>query len=626
MLMKRLIVFLAILICVGACDKDIPDKYEDLCILVYDADTEKPISGVFLTLVRLSDDRDFLGVTDLNGKFCFPDLKSGDYSIRLEKENYEIRTGTISVIINKENNYPYPLKGVPASLNLEPTVLTTELDFGENLNTEQFRFRNDHDIEISWRIFHSCSWIKSVLSHSNERDFGTLAAGRTETVTVIIDREKLLQAGTNEDNISVGTSEHGGAKVKIVAFNKHEKPIVVTNEVTSITTTNATLNGTITYEGRPAYTERGFVYSKSPNPTIENRLGQQTIPATSTATFFTVIPITANETYYVKAYAINSSGTAYGNEITFTGGVELATLSTNAATSITTTSAVLGGIIITTGAPTYTEKGICYSTSSLPTIENGSKIIILGSITGDFAQNVTGLISGTRYYVRAYARTDNSGVAYGNELQFTTLAPVTVSTQSVLSSNVTTSTATVYGSILNTGVPAYSEKGICYALSNNPTIETAFSTPVSGTGVGAYSANLSSLEAYTLYYARAYAKNELGVVYGNTINFTTKIEKATVSTQAPTQLSGSSVRLNGTIGNVGNPNYIEKGFVCSMSSSPTITDTKIIVSGQGASTFSATFNYGNNYIYSYHVRAYVINADRSVDYGQDHLFFFDVVF
>jgi hypothetical protein len=627
--MKRLIIFFIVVLSVWSCEKDPPEKYEDLYISVYESEPTNPISGTILTLIRLAEREKFSGATNKEGKYCFSDLKSGEYSITLEKENYETKTDTISVIINKKNSYEYFLKGIPASLNLEPTLETETLDFGENSNTEPFSFRNDHDVEILWRIFHSCSWIKSVSSHSNKQDSGTLAPHATETVAVIIDRTKLPKAGSNVDNISVGTSEHGGAKVTIIAFNKNEKPIVVTDNVTSITATNATLRGTITYEGKPPYTERGFVYSKSSNPTIDNRLGQQTVPKTSEPTFSAVIPITANETYYVRAYAINSNNsTAYGNEINFTGGIELASLSTNAATNITTTSAVLGGKIITVGAPTYTEKGVCYSTSSFPTVESGNLIIIPGNgnSIGDFSQNVTGLISGKKYYVRAYAKTGNSGVAYGNELSFTTLAPVVVSTQSVSNSNVTTSTATVYGSIFNAGIPAYSEKGICYGFSNNPKIETDFSIPVSGTGVGAYSATLSGLDAFTTYHACAYAKNDLGYVYGNTVNFTTKIEKANVSTQAPTQLSGSSVRLNGTILNIGNPNYTEKGFVCSMSSAPTITDTKIIVPGQGTGTFTATFNYGNNYIYSYHVRAYVINADGSANYGTDHLFFFEVEF
>ncbi|MCL2303449.1 MAG: carboxypeptidase regulatory-like domain-containing protein [Lentimicrobiaceae bacterium] len=195
-------------------------------ISVYDADDpDKPISGASLTLIRLSDNTNFSDKTDPSGEKCFPNLKSGKYSIEIKKEDYETKVDTtIKVIINTTNKYSYSLKAKPASLNLEPTIEVKLLDFGVSSNTEQFRFRNDHDVEISWKIFHSCNWIKSILSHSNEQDFGILAPKKTETVTVIIDRTKLPQAGSNEDNISVGTSEQGGAKVTIRAFKETIKP------------------------------------------------------------------------------------------------------------------------------------------------------------------------------------------------------------------------------------------------------------------------------------------------------------------------------------------------------------------------------------------------------------------
>lgn len=411
-----------------------------------------------------------------------------------------------------------------------------------------------------------------------------------------------------------------------VSFMAKALPALNTLSVSNITSSTAKFNAMITSVGSPAYTERGFVFAITSQPTLSTTIRKITAATSSDESYSAdVNGLSLNTTYYVRSYATNSEGTAYGNEVSFTSGAELATLTTTTAVSITTTSAVLGGNIMTTGTPAYTERGVCYSTSSMPT-DNNSKTIIAGSGTGNFSQQISGFSQGTKYYVRAYAKTGNSGTAYGEEISFTTYAPATVNTQSVTNTNITTSTAKVSGNIVNVGVPSYTEKGICYSTSNNPTIETAFKFSVSGTGIGAYSADINNLDANTTYYARAYAINEIDVVYGNTVNFKTKIEVATVSTQAVSTISGSQVQLNGTIVTAGNPSYTERGFVYGSSNFPTVSNTKVMVAGSGTGSFSATVSYGNNYLYSYHVRAYAINADGSVSYGDDQMFFFDVQF
>ena len=95
----------------------------------------------------------------------------------------------------------------------------------------------------------------------------------------------------------------------------------------------------------------------------------------------------------------------------------LATLTTNPVSDITESTATMGGNITFVGFPEYFERGVCYSTSNNPTV-NDTKFIIAGSGTGEFSANVSGLTPNTQYYVRAYAINDE-GVAYGNEVDFT---------------------------------------------------------------------------------------------------------------------------------------------------------------------------------------------------------------
>jgi len=92
-------------------------------------------------------------------------------------------------------------------------------------------------------------------------------------------------------------------------------------------------------------------------------------------------------------------------------------LTTVQLSSITANSATSGGIVLNDGGNTISAYGVCWATTSTPTIANN--FTTNGSGIGSFTSNLTGLTTGTIYYVRAYATTTN-GTAYGNELSFTT--------------------------------------------------------------------------------------------------------------------------------------------------------------------------------------------------------------
>jgi len=103
--------------------------------------------------------------------------------------------------------------------------------------------------------------------------------------------------------------------------------------------------------------------------------------------------------------------------VTQGGGTELPTVTTNSVTNITETTATCGGNISDQGSSTVTSRGVCWSTSSNPTIADDYTTD--GSGTGSFTSNITGLTANTPYYVRAFA-TNNAGTAYGSQRTFTT--------------------------------------------------------------------------------------------------------------------------------------------------------------------------------------------------------------
>ena len=96
-------------------------------------------------------------------------------------------------------------------------------------------------------------------------------------------------------------------------------------------------------------------------------------------------------------------------------------VSTSPVTSITGTTAVSGGVISSDGGQAVTARGVCWSTSSLPTVA-GDKTTD-GTGTGTFTSSVTGLTNGVTYYLRAYA-TNSIGTAYGGQYVFTTPIPI----------------------------------------------------------------------------------------------------------------------------------------------------------------------------------------------------------
>jgi uncharacterized protein (TIGR02145 family) len=95
----------------------------------------------------------------------------------------------------------------------------------------------------------------------------------------------------------------------------------------------------------------------------------------------------------------------------------LAVLTTTGMSSITQSTAISGGTITYQGASAITARGVCWGTSTNPTIANS--FTANGTGTGTFASNLTGLTAGTTYYIRAYA-TNGSGTSYGNEVSFVT--------------------------------------------------------------------------------------------------------------------------------------------------------------------------------------------------------------
>jgi uncharacterized protein (TIGR02145 family) len=194
-------------------------------------------------------------------------------------------------------------------------------------------------------------------------------------------------------------------------------PTVTTGLVSNITTSGATVAGNVTAQGSAVVTVRGVCYATTQNPTTVNTCVDS---GSGTGGYAANLSgLSPGVRYYARAFATNAAGTSYGNEVEFTTTRTAPTVNTGAVSDITTTSATVAGNVISQGFSTVTTRGVCYATSQNPTTEN--ICISSGSGLGVFTVTISGLISDTRYFVRAFA-VNSAGTSYGNQLEFTTVA------------------------------------------------------------------------------------------------------------------------------------------------------------------------------------------------------------
>lgn len=192
-------------------------------------------------------------------------------------------------------------------------------------------------------------------------------------------------------------------------------PKLTTTVISGATGTTAVGGGNISDNGGEAVSARGVVWSTKTAPTIADGKSSD---ATGSGIYTSSLTNLLGKTiYYVRAYATNKIGTAYGNEVSFTTLVALPTLTTNAITNIVADGATGGGNINLDGGDAITAKGVCWSVNENPTIQDGKTSDGTGKVA--FTSTITKLNVATLYHVRAYA-TNSAGTGYGPDVQFMT--------------------------------------------------------------------------------------------------------------------------------------------------------------------------------------------------------------
>lgn len=192
-------------------------------------------------------------------------------------------------------------------------------------------------------------------------------------------------------------------------------PVLTTGQPTDITFNSAKISGEVTDDGGAEVTARGFCWGTLPSPSVSDNI---MAAGTGSGDFLTIIEdLAPNTQYYARAFAENSAGIAYGNEVTFTTGIAAPQVTTGTVSGITANSAVCSGNITYTGGAEITARGVCWSTTPDPDLSDSYTTNYTGTET--FISTMTNLLPGTRYYVKAFVR-NSEWTSYGEQKTFIT--------------------------------------------------------------------------------------------------------------------------------------------------------------------------------------------------------------
>jgi hypothetical protein len=287
-------------------------------------------------------------------------------------------------------------------------------------------------------------YAKSAGTVTNSNDNDTSATNELQALSLKNDTIFLTNGGfvklplskdtsaTNElqtltiSNDTIFLTNGGFVKLPSSAPSSFVSANITTKTVVGITPNSATFGGIVSNANSNQIIERGIVYDTSTNPTVNSKKisigkGIGSYDYTTSGFFNNGDFLQSNKTYYVRAYAITENNiTLYGNEVSFTTSIFTPPIiTTNTPTNISSNFVFLGGTISALNGNTVYQRGVVFSSNTNPTIVNSVNF----ETSSDTNERYPYIIpSTTMFYARAYVKTGNGIVTYGNQITFTTLS------------------------------------------------------------------------------------------------------------------------------------------------------------------------------------------------------------
>ena len=313
--------------------------------------TGEPLKGIGVSL--FVDDALLLKtVTYDDGHYEFSDLNPGEYTLEVETEGYNTFSTTVMVEAGRQARADMQLTLVETGLN----VITYEAVVSGNAAL----LKGHYD------------WVYSS-SKPNEVGFYYSTSTPVTNGTKVKTNDITSTSQSYHYDFQVNVPDLMPGTYYVQAYAKNSKgttfgdiktfvissdPFVKTLAATNVMQNTATLNGEIVFAGNPAFTERGFVYSRSfTNPSIDDPDSSTTTKVVSgTSTLFSanIDNLTNNVTYHVRAYVTNANGTVYGESVEFKTADPYANI-----ISIPTLGLMIQKYDISSGAGFYEAKTLC---------------------------------------------------------------------------------------------------------------------------------------------------------------------------------------------------------------------------------------------------------------------------
>ena len=304
--MKKSVILTALIgILFSACAVDIIDITGSVSGIVKDYVTGQTVENCQVTLSPIGT----TVFTNAHGGYSFIDVQPYVYTLTFSKIGYMDQTASVEIVAGQNVVKDIMLESVE-----EFTVSHSVLDFGDISSTLSFSLQNPTAGKYNFTIANDIPWLR--FSQTN----GTIQANNKLDITASVDRS-LVGYGSYDKTFTINYNGATSGNVVVRAvMNKvqQSKPTVETLDATDITANSFSIGGYITSTGGEMVTEYGHCWSNSPNPTIDGEhssLGKTTENIRYVSKVYGSL---VNTTVYVRAYAKNSKGISYGQEVRVT--------------------------------------------------------------------------------------------------------------------------------------------------------------------------------------------------------------------------------------------------------------------------------------------------------------------
>lgn len=276
--------------------------------------------------------------TVITGAFASINWSGGPYFIKTETDP----TGGIAYSISGTNelmSVPYALNAKTAD-NITGGVIETDPVFGAWDKSTGINITSSQVSDFETTVTNNVSMLANTAKHSyptaDSIKLFSIEAGAEVNVNADWNASSGDAQILNKPNIATGNNSgdmqywNGTAWVlvpvgqpgqflqlttsNVPSWSGPTYPVVTTTAVSAITFTTAMSGGNVVSNGGGVLTGVGVCFGLNPNPTLLDNITVDALGSTFTSS---ISGLTANTTYYVRAYATNSAGAAYGNEISF---------------------------------------------------------------------------------------------------------------------------------------------------------------------------------------------------------------------------------------------------------------------------------------------------------------------